>query len=376
VTDERCLRVAAAAREVGADFALLTGYDTVCYATGFEVPIETGPMPFEGGPPTALVAADGTTGLVVINIEEAAARAGYADQVIAYEGFSPSRVIDLRADYASAVLRLVEWAGAGGVLAVEPTSVPAHLRDALGERFTAFVDLERPLARQRATKTAEELAALRHSADLVVIGQRATLEAVRVGRTELEVFADIRCAMENAHGARMAVTGDLISGVERTAACEGWPNDRVLQPGDPVMADLSPRAAGYWGDSCSVVLAEGEPPHGLHELWEAAHEAILLAESIIRPGLSAGELDRRVREVITRRGYPNPLHIGHGIGTSFHEYPRIVADETALLEPDMVLAIEPGAYHPERGGVRLEWMFRVTQTGNEVLTPFPFALRP
>src|SRR5207237_1158745 len=70
LTDERSLRVAEAARRSHADFALLTSFDTVCYATGFEVPIEIGPMPFEGGPPTALVARDGTTGLVVVNIEE------------------------------------------------------------------------------------------------------------------------------------------------------------------------------------------------------------------------------------------------------------------------------------------------------------------
>ena len=42
----------------------------------------------------------------------------------------------------------------------------------------------------------------------------------------------------------------------------------------------------------------------------------------------------------------------------------------------MVLMVEPGAYDPTVGGVRLEWMYLVTATGNEVLSGFPHALRP
>jgi Xaa-Pro aminopeptidase len=174
----------------------------------------------------------------------------------------------------------------------------------------------------------------------------------------------------------MAITGDLVSGVERTAACEGWPNERRLEPGDPVIVDLSPRARGYWGDSCSTILVPGDSPEGFLELFDASLEAILHARSILRPGMSAGDLDREVREVVARRGFANPLHIGHGIGTSFHELPKIVAQETTTLVPDMVVMLEPGAYDPTRGGVRLEWMFRVTETGNEVMTPFEFVLRP
>jgi Xaa-Pro aminopeptidase len=376
VSDERSLRVAEAARRSNADFALLTSFDTVCYATGFEVPIETGPMPFEGGPPTALVARDGTTGLVVINIEEEAARAGYARVVVAYEGFSSVRRPPLRENYTRAVLELVAELGAGGTLAIEPASCPAALRDALEQRFAAFVDVDPALAELRTTKTREELDALRRCAELVVTGQAAALAAVRAGQSELEVFADVRCAMEVAHGGRMAITGDLVSGVERTAACEGWPNERRLEPGDPVIVDLSPRARGYWGDSCSTILVPGDSPEGFLELFDASLEAILHARSILRPGMSAGDLDREVREVVARRGFANPLHIGHGIGTSFHELPKIVAQETTTLVPDMVVMLEPGAYDPTRGGVRLEWMFRVTETGNEVMTPFEFVLRP
>jgi Xaa-Pro aminopeptidase len=73
-------------------------------------------------------------------------------------------------------------------------------------------------------------------------------------------------------------------------------------------------------------------------------------------------------------GVNNPLHIGHGIGTGVHEWPRIVPDQDVTLQEGMVLMIEPGAYDPEIGGVRLEWMFLVTANGNEVLSGFSHSL--
>jgi Xaa-Pro aminopeptidase len=70
----------------------------------------------------------------------------------------------------------------------------------------------------------------------------------------------------------------------------------------------------------------------------------------------------------------NPIHTGHGIGTGVHEWPRLVPDQEVVLREGMVLMVEPGAYDTAIGGVRLEWMYLVTATGNEVLSGFPHTL--
>jgi len=57
-----------------------------------------------------------------------------------------------------------------------------------------------------------------------------------------------------------------------------------------------------------------------------------------------------------------------------HEYPRLVPGETATIEPNMVLLLEPGAYASGIGGVRLEWMFLVTESGIERLSDFEHSL--
>ena len=66
---------------------------------------------------------------------------------------------------------------------------------------------------------------LRRCAEAVAIGQRAFLDSVRPGRSELAVFADIRCAIEEFAGCRVPITGDFLSGPERTAGFTGWPVD-------------------------------------------------------------------------------------------------------------------------------------------------------
>ena len=60
---------------------------------------------------------------------------------------------------------------------------------------------------------------------------------------------------------------------------------------------------------------------------------------------------------------------GHGVGLEIHESPRVAKGEREILQPGMVITIEPGVYFPGKWGVRIEDMVVVTATGCEVLTP-------
>ena len=97
------------------------------------------------------------------------------------------------------------------------------------------------------------------------------------------------------------------------------------------------------------------------------------AVAFARPGASLAELDRRVREGIAAAGYPGqPSHpICHGIGARAHEPPYAHQAGGGEIAESMVLAIEPGIYWPEGGGLRLEDNFLITADGAEKLSPFP-----
>ena len=96
-------------------------------------------------------------------------------------------------------------------------------------------------------KTAEEIAALRRASAVADAGQLEARRSAQPGRSELELFADVRCAMELAAGGRCCVAGECSSGPERTAALFDSPRARLLAEGDPVIADLAPRVARLLG---------------------------------------------------------------------------------------------------------------------------------
>jgi Xaa-Pro dipeptidase len=370
VTDERTLRTAEAAAACGADWAILTAADSVYYAAQVDTVIEAGTSAFAGGPLTAIVGRDGTLGVVATNIDEAAARGSAADHVTVYRGLDLGDRTLVESRYRRAMAEALAAMDVQGTVAVQAGSLPWSLATLLEERGARLVEIDEALTRARMTKTAEEVERLRWCAHLTDLGQAACLAGARPGRTELELWTDVRLAMEAAEGTRLAVAGDLTSGIENTANIGGFPTGRVIQEGDPILCDLAPRSHGYWGDSCNTIVV-GEPPAAFDTIYEATEAAVQTALEQLRPGISMGDLDAAMRTATERRGGVNLIHNGHGIGTGAHESPRVVPGETATVREGMVLMLEPGAYAAGVGGVRLEWMYLVTATGNEVLSNFP-----
>src|SRR5262249_11679786 len=164
VTDARALRTAAAADRAGAGWALITSPDAVCYASGYEVPYETGPSPFAGGPGTALVAPDGTAHLIVVNAEEGGAAAGRAATVTGYEGFSTERPLHGWTEHAATVARVAAEVDLAGAVAVERTSFGWAMGEALAPHVDRFVPFDDELSAARMVKTDGEIAALRRCA--------------------------------------------------------------------------------------------------------------------------------------------------------------------------------------------------------------------
>jgi Xaa-Pro aminopeptidase len=363
--DERLRKTIAAIRAAGADWGILTAPDSVAYATGHVVPIEAGPSPFAGGPSLAIVGTDGACGLLVTNLEGGGV--SWANEIVRYQGFSFEEPTDIFANYRQSAAELAKRLGLGGTIAIEEQTFPLSLLPLVEN--AKRVGIEPHLRIERAIKTKAEIGLLTRAALTASAGQRAFLERTAAGRTELEIFADIRLAMETHAGERMPLTGDFISGKERTSAFMGWPNNRRIATGDPLICDLAPRVDGYWGDSCASAMV-GEPTAGFRKLFDAAKSALALAVETVRPGLKVADLDRSLQEHIRRRGYSYAHHSGHSLGTSVHEWPRLVAYEQETLKTDMVIMVEPTALDPEIGGVRVEWMLHVKNEGCEVLTDF------
>ncbi len=180
-------------------------------------------------------------------------------------------------------------------------------------------------------------------------GHAAARAASVAGANELEVWAALRGAIESAAGGRTALLADLVSG-PRTQDVGGPPVDRVLAEGDLVICDLVPCHDGIWGDSCAA-WAVGEPSAEARRLHAASSAALEAALAALRPGATGHEVDAVARSALQEHGLSYPHHTGHGVGFHYHEEPRAVEGSAAVLEPGMIVALEPGAY-VDGAGVR------------------------
>jgi Xaa-Pro aminopeptidase len=106
-------------------------------------------------------------------------------------------------------------------------------------------------------------------------------------------------------------------------------------------------------------------------VYQAVRESQQAAIDAVRPGIPVSEVDSAARKVLRKAGLGRYFthSTGHGVGLEIHEAPRVGDGQREILQPGMVITIEPGVYFPGKWGVRIEDMVAVTATGCEVLTP-------
>ncbi len=121
------------------------------------------------------------------------------------------------------------------------------------------------------------------------------------------------------------------------------------------------------------VLVTGKISAKLRRVYEVVLNAQAKAIAAIRPGVETAEVDLAARNVIAAAGLGRRFNhgIGHGFGLEIHEAPKMTRKNPALLQPGMVVTVEPGVYLPGWGGIRIEDDILVTRHGHEVLTGLP-----
>jgi Xaa-Pro aminopeptidase len=143
----------------------------------------------------------------------------------------------------------------------------------------------------------------------------------------------------------------------------------------PVLIDIGVKLKGYHSDMTRVVFFD-EPDPKLEEIYEIVRGAQEAALKLCKPGTRVGDLDMEARIWITDRGYGECFthSLGHGVGLEIHELPVVrsaTKHDSVVLQPGMVITVEPGIYLPKLGGVRIEDTVVITEDGHINLTNRP-----
>ncbi|MEZ4661141.1 MAG: Xaa-Pro peptidase family protein [Caldilineaceae bacterium] len=351
--------------------ALFADERSVRWLTGFAPPIQLGANLFAGGP--ALVwYEDGHFTLIVLD-GLAGHAAGFDQQpncaLVTYPGYTIQRPI-AGADRLSEALQQVLPKSGVKRIGVEQDALPMRVMRELHQALGSVLDIpviDGWLEPLRMVKTAEEIAKLRANFALTDIGHAAARAAAQVGQREIDVWTAIHAAIQQSAGQRVPLGNDCVVGY-RENNIGGWPLELEIRAGDSLIVDLSTILHGYWSDSCATHYVS-EPTAAQVKRHKMLEEALDFAISLVKPGAVAREIDQKVRNFISDRGYPvYPHHTGHGVGVTGHEAPRIVPYCEDVLEAGMVIMLEPGTYEPGVGGARLEDAMLVTADGAEILT--------
>jgi Xaa-Pro aminopeptidase len=223
--------------------------------------------------------------------------------------------------------------------------------------------------RARVVKDAAELARIRAAVELGGRLFDRALEVIRPGVKENEVAAEMEYAARRAGAEEMSFPTIIASGA-RSALPHGRASSQAIAKGGFVVCDFGVILAGYCSDQTRTVWV-GDPTEPARRAYDAVKQAQLSAIESVRPGSSVAQVDAAARKVLRGAGVGRYFthSTGHGVGLEIHEAPRVAPGQDEVLQPGMVITIEPGVYFPGKWGVRIEDVVAVTAQGCEVLTP-------
>lgn len=317
--------------------------------------------------PLAALAADGTCTLVAPN---EAPKVHAADVVTTYEAqWLCTLRNDQRAASAAALWKSLPQLKTAKRIGVEFSCAPPHVtRDVAGELF----DIEPRVFYLRRRKDADEMARLRHAIDATGAMYVKAREIMRPGLDELEMFSTLQATAVDFLGEMLTGTGNDYASGEKG----GPPRRAKTKPGDLYILDLGPAFRGYFADNCRAIAVDGRPTPQQQAACRHIAEVFDIVREFVKPGASCKALFEQASAHLAKfSGAVFDHHLGHGIGLFPHEAPHLNSCWDDVFEVGDVFTCEPGLYGSElHAGIRLENDYRVTETGVELLSPFPLEL--
>ncbi|MDX6039797.1 Xaa-Pro aminopeptidase [Scandinavium lactucae] len=260
----------------------------------------------------------------------------------------------------------------------------------------AIVDW-RPLVHEmRLFKSAEEIEVMRRAGEISALAHTRAMEKCRPGMFEYQLEGEIHHEFIR-HGARYPSYNTIVGGGENGCILHYTENESELRDGDLVLIDAGCEYRSYAGDITRTFPVNGKFTPAQREIYDIVLDSLETALALYRPGTTMqevtgevvrimvtglvklgildGEVDQLIADNAHRKFFMHGL--SHWLGLDVHDVGEYGVDRSRVLEPGMVLTVEPGLYIapdtdvPEqyRGiGIRIEDDIVITENGNENLT--------
>lgn len=259
-----------------------------------------------------------------------------------------------------------------------------------------FIALDHHLHDLRLFKSRAELSAMKKAARITTAAHARAIRATRPGMQEYEIEAEYLHEFRR-QGVNYAYQ-PIVGGGANACVLHYVRNSDTLADGDLVLADVGCEVDSYAADVTRTWPVNGRFSAAQRELYElvlAAHQAAIaevapgkhwndphdaavrvMTRGLVKLGLLKGEVRKLIATGKYRRFFMH--RTGHWLGMDVHDVGDYkVSGQWRLLEPGMVMTVEPGLYMPSARnvparyrniGIRIEDDVLVTRSGHEVLT--------
>ncbi|MBF0532446.1 MAG: aminopeptidase P family protein [Candidatus Omnitrophica bacterium] len=144
---------------------------------------------------------------------------------------------------------------------------------------------------------------------------------------------------------------------------------RKCRKNDVVLVDTGVEVNGYKSDLTRIFFL-GKIRQLIQDVYAAVDAARRETIRRIGPGMTCYAADQIARNSLKKNKLEKYFthSTGHGVGLEIHEAPRLGRQINKILEPGMVVTVEPGVYFPGKFGIRIEDMVLITKKGCECLS--------
>jgi Xaa-Pro aminopeptidase len=335
--------------DTGADALLVTKLENVRYLTGFT---GSAGMLFVGKK-TAIFTTDGR----------------YREQAteqMAAVGVTAEIVVDRVAGQIDAIAAATKRLKHLGLEAADCSwAFERRLADVLSPELVPTTGVVEAL---RIIKDEGELARIERACDVADVALAQVKGRLADGVTEEEFATELDFEMRR-RGASAPSFETIVASGPNGALPHARPTSRPIGEGELVVIDFGATVDGYHSDMTRT-LSVGTPDSELVALVDAVFASQRAGLRAVEVGASAAAVDAACRDLLVEEGLGDYFvhSTGHGVGLEIHEAPSVGVGSADSLALGTVITVEPGAYLPGRGGVRIEDTVVVTATGARALT--------